>query len=275
MSSPRARGGLFLAALLLIAGAAAFRYQGPLLARLYARRLASDSVAPDDHVRAARALAARDRARPPESLTPEAKLRFLVATGFSITEAGPLAKPGADATQEVTNLLAEERRLAGLAGTLAREHPEVAAALAERATDAVVRMNALKALALGADARALPAARAGLRDRIGDVRIAAFTAGDLITRRAADAAAREDFLGEAARSDGIGTRALDAAEYQHDPRAIPVLIAYLESPYPTDAEKVAATDHIRRLAGEAKAASAPPGTDPAAWRAWWSRVKGG
>lgn len=275
-------------ALLVVGLAVAWRMQRTVTAEVLRGRLARD-LAPDEAASVARALAELEPGGPDaalESLAPAAKLRFLLATGFDTSAAARRAFPRADGAaadppgaaagaeeRRVALLLEHERRLRALVADLVRDHPDVATRFAAEATDPGLRLGAVDALALGAGPAALRTIRERLRDPAAAVARAALVAGQMVARRAGDEEARIAFLAEAVRVKGLWRQAIDDATFDKHPRGIPVLIAFLEVAEAAEVERTLAAERIREIAGPERAATAPRGLDPAAWRAWWESAK--
>jgi hypothetical protein len=264
-----------LAALGIIALGLAVRHQKQLTRALFVKRLCGD-LAPDEAVAAARALRELDPTeREAEALPPAARLRYLLANGFALSDLAPAAFAAQpDSTKDaetVTRATAEETRRRRLVAEHTRSHEPVALRCLAEAKDPRVRERAAQALGLSGTRLALPALRARLVDPAPPVRVAAFSAGVAVLSRLNDPGARAEFLSAAVRAPSLAARALSAATASGSLGDAPVFIAYLELPDTPDADRQVVGDQLRKTLSADLAATAPAGLDGPAWRAWWEK----
>jgi plasmid stabilization system protein ParE len=257
--------------------------------RALAARLAEPALPPDQAILAARAFreiasgapaagGREGRARPEDLLEGRAKLRFLLATGFTMRELGvPRPEgsgpedPSATAVADAVAAAAERERSAiEAAGRLASEHLEETERWLRDAPDPVARRRAAEALAGSADARAQAALRARVRDESDEsVRVAAYGAAVAIARRAGDDAGLIETLVAAARVPSLGRRAFGTARAIGGAGVGPVYLALLERPGLALDERETLLDALVTAAGPERAATLPRDGDAAAVRAWW------
>jgi hypothetical protein len=278
----RPRSPLLLLGLVLALGGVtlALRLQPAVEGKLLRRKLALD-LAPDESVKAARALAALDPGVADfDRLGEEGKLRFVLAVGYVLADApAPATVTGGPvgAAEGALARVVEEREGASahLLASLTAAHEPVALRFLAEAGDPAIRRRAAQAIGRGGDRAGLDALRGRFVDPEAAVRVAALRAGLLLAARLADPAARVAFLADAARVPSLARPAVEAASAGHDPAAVPVLIAFLGCPGATDVERHAAVEAIRRVVGPERAAGAPKELEPATWEAWWAKASTG
>lgn len=275
MTAPASRSrrgtyALLAAALVVIGAAAAMRYQRPIYAQVYARRLAAPELDAETAIRLARELAAVDPAEEAlEGAGPAARVRYRIVHGFEFRDVVKRFAREAKKEQELTGAVeSAEARAAALRVDLARQ---IAAEEGRRAAEGLlagggadrdVRKRAATALGLGG-AAAGPALRRAFADASVEVATYAFEAFLQATAGADAAVARLAGLAEALGRAELRGRALGALGRERGKPAARVVIAAIEKGELEGALRLKAFAAL-----EASGGPADLGSDLAAWKAW-------
>ena len=262
----RGRFLFFVAAVLVLGGAAAVRWQQPIYAKFYVHRLEAAGVGADAAVGMAKELLALDPAeRRVADMTPRARVRYRVATGFEFHETARRTIPAAGDESELRGAVEQATaRALRLTAEVERdvktpEGRDAAEGLLAGASAADVRKRAATALGF-AGPEALPALRRAFDDPSAEVANYAFVAA----RPLAGPAESEALVEAAIASKNLRTRGFAAAAQEPKPVAIRHFIAALERTDLTDRDRTAIGEQLHLLTGETF------GADAAAWKSWSS-----